>query len=94
MGFKICFLDGADLIPKAAQQELPGVIDKWSDDTHYTRFLLAVNDLSKIIPEIRSRLMPISFDIEASDRDGVQKRLIARYESKLAECGIRTTNNV
>jgi DNA polymerase III delta prime subunit len=88
VGFKICFLDGADLIPKAAQQALPGVIDKWSDDTHYTRFLLAVNDLSKIIPEIRSRLMPISFDIEASDRDGVQKRLIARYESKLAECGI------
>jgi DNA polymerase III delta prime subunit len=88
VGFKICFLDGADLIPKAAQQALPGVIDKWSDDTHYTRFLLAVNDLSKIIPEIRSRLMPISFDIEASDRDGVQKRLTARYESKLAECGI------
>jgi DNA polymerase III delta prime subunit len=88
MGFKICFLDGADLIPKAAQQALPGVIDKWSDDTHYTRFLLAVSDLSKIIPEIRSRLMPICFDIERSDRDEVQERLIARYESKLAECGI------
>jgi DNA polymerase III delta prime subunit len=88
VGFKICFLDGADLIPKAAQQALPGVIDEWSDDTHYTRFLLAVNDLSKIIPEIRSRLMPISFDIEASDREEVQKRLIERYESKLAEYGI------
>jgi replication-associated recombination protein RarA len=25
VGFKICFLDGADLIPKAAQQALPGV---------------------------------------------------------------------
>jgi DNA polymerase III delta prime subunit len=47
-----------------------------------------VNDLSKIIPEIRSRLMPISFDIEASDREEVQKRLIERYESKLAEYGI------
>jgi DNA polymerase III delta prime subunit len=85
MGFKICLLDRADLIPKAAQQALPRVIDKWSGDT---RFLLAVNDLSEIIPEIRSRLMPISFDIEPSDREEVQKRLIARYESKLAECGI------
>jgi DNA polymerase III delta prime subunit len=85
MGFKICFLDRADLIPKAAQQELPSVIDEWSGDT---RFLVAVNDLSKLIPEIRSRLMCICFDIKPSDREEVQKRLIGRYENKLAEYGI------
>ena len=55
---------------------------------NHTRFLLAVNDISKIIPEIQSRLMPISFDIEASDRDDVQQRLIGRYETKLAQYGI------
>ena len=32
--------------------------------------------------------MPICFDIEPSDREEVHKRLIDRYESKLAECGI------
>ena len=85
MGFKISFLDRADSIPKAAQQELPSVIDKWSGDT---RFLLTVNHLSKITPEIRSRLMPICFDIKSSDREEVQKRLIGRYENKLAEYGI------
>ena len=85
MGFKICFLDRADLIPKAAQQELPSVIDEWSGDT---RFFFTVNHLSKIIPEIRSRLMPICFDIKPSDREEVQKRLIDRYENKLAEYGI------
>ena len=81
-GFKICFLDRADLVPKAAQQGIPSVIEEMS---HHCRFLLAVNDRSKIIPEIRSRLMPVCFDIEPSDREEVQKRLIDRYESKLAE---------
>jgi DNA polymerase III delta prime subunit len=85
-GFKLCFLDRADLVPKAAQQELPSVIE---DKSHHCRFLLAVNDPSKIIPEIRSRLMPICFDIKPSDREEVQKRLIDRYESKLAEYGVR-----
>ena len=84
-GFKICFLDRADLVPKAAQQAIPSVIE---DMSHHCRFLLAVNDRSKIIPEIRSRLMPICFDIEPKDREEVQKRLIDRYESKLAEYGI------
>jgi hypothetical protein len=32
--------------------------------------------------------MPVCFDIKPSDREEVQKRLIERYESKLAECGI------
>ena len=82
-GFKICFLDRADLVPKAAQQaRIPSVIEDTSD---HCRFLLAVNDRSKIIPEIRSRLMPICFDIEPWDREEVQKRLIDRYKSKLAE---------
>ena len=84
-GFKICFLDRADLVPKAAQQAIPSVIEDMSD---HCCFLLAVNDRSKIIPEIRSRLMPICFDIEPKDREEVQKRLIDRYESKLAEYGI------
>jgi DNA polymerase III delta prime subunit len=84
VGFKIVFLDRADLVPKAAQQALPSVID----EMYHCRFLFAVNDLAKIIPELRSRLMPICFDIEPSGREEVQKRLIDRYESKLAEYGI------
>ena len=83
-GFQIVVLDRADLIPKTVQQALPSVIE--SSDS--TRFILAVNDISKIIPEIRSGLVPICFDIKPSDREEVQKRLICRYESKLAEFGI------
>jgi DNA polymerase III delta prime subunit len=85
VGFRIFVLDGADVVPKAAQQVLPSVIDK---AMCHCRFLFTVNDRSKIIPEIRSRLMPISFDTERSDREEVQERLIGRYKSKLTEYGI------
>ena len=83
-GYKIVVLDRADLVPEAAQQALPSIID----EMYHCRFLFTVNHLSKIIPEIRSRLMPICFDIKPSHREEVQKRLIDRYEGKLAECGI------
>jgi len=85
-GFKIVVLDRADVVPKAAQQVLTSVMD---DEMYHCRYLFTVNDRSKIIPEIRSRLMPICFDIERSDRAEVQERLIGRYESKLAEYGIQ-----
>jgi DNA polymerase III delta prime subunit len=85
-GFRIFVLDRADVVPKAAQQVLPSVMDQ---QMRHCRYLFTVNDRSKIIPEIRSRLMPICFDIEQSDRAEVQERLIGRYESKLAEYGIQ-----
>jgi DNA polymerase III delta prime subunit len=83
-GYKIVVLDRADLVPEAAQQALPSVID----EMYHCRFLFTANHLAKIITEIRSRLMPICFDIKPSDREEVQKRLIQRYESKLVEYGM------
>jgi DNA polymerase III delta prime subunit len=80
--FKVCFLDRADLISPTAQQAIPSMIDDLSDQC---RFIVAVNELQKTIPEIRSRLMPVCFDIEPSDREEVQERLIDRYERNLAE---------
>ena len=71
MGYKIVVLDGADLVPKAAQQALPSVID----EMYHCRFLLTVNHLAKIIPEIRSRLMPICFDIERFGSRGSSKAI-------------------
>ena len=84
VGHKVVVLNEADLVPEAAQQALPSVID----EMHHCRFLFTANHIAKIIPEIRSRLMPICFDIKPSDREEVQKRLIERCESKLAEYGM------
>ena len=85
VGFKIFVLDGADVVPIAAQQVLPSIMD---EAMCHCRFIFTVADDSKIIPEIRSRLMPICFDTERSDREEVQERLIGRYKSKLTEYGI------
>jgi hypothetical protein len=43
MGFKICFFDRADLVPKAAQQALPSVIY----EMYHCRFLLAKGNLEE-----------------------------------------------
>jgi DNA polymerase III delta prime subunit len=83
---KICFIDEADYLSKSAQAALRKVIE---DLSFNCRFILAVNDISKLIPAIRSRLMEICFDIAPADRPEVQRRLIERYEIKLSEHGIR-----
>jgi DNA polymerase III delta prime subunit len=81
-GQKICFIDEADYVSKNAQAALRYVIEKMSINC---RFLFAVNDVSKLLPAIRSRLLEICFDIAPADRHDVQRRLIERYGTKLAE---------
>jgi len=84
-GFTIGFLDRAELVPEAAQQ----AIATWIDGLAATqRVILATNDISKIIPELHSRLMPICFDIEPARSAEVQTRLFKRYANVLAEKGI------
>jgi len=77
---KLCFVDEADNIPQPIQAALRAVIEKRSDNC---RFILAVNDVSKLIPAIRSRLLHICFDIPAADRTSVQNKLLQGYEAKL-----------
>ena len=85
-GLKICFIDEADHVSTPAQAALRKIIEQSSDNC---RFLFAVNNVAKLIPAIRSRLVPISFDIAPADRTEVQDRLIDRYERKMAEIGMR-----
>ena len=84
-GRKICFIDEADYVSQNAQAALRKVIEEYSDNC---RYLLAVNNISKLIPAVRSRLMEICFDIAPADRAEVKKRLVERYERKLSAAGI------
>ena len=84
-GMKICFIDEADYVSQNAQAALRKVIEECSDNC---RYLLAVNNISKLIPAIRSRLLEICFDIAPVDRIEVKNRLIERYESSLSKNGI------
>jgi replication-associated recombination protein RarA len=82
---KICFIDEADYLSKNAQAALRHVIERSSGNC---RYLFAVNDMSKLLPAIQSRLMAICFDIAPADRAEVQADLTDRYERRLSEWGI------
>jgi DNA polymerase III delta prime subunit len=84
-GPKICFVDEADWLTPAAQAALRYVIEK---KLFFCRFLFTANDLKKLKPAIQSRMMPLCFDIEPARREGVLKKMAARYESRLSELGI------
>jgi DNA polymerase III delta prime subunit len=81
---KLCFIDAADFLPNRAQVALHKIIE----DHHGTRFILAVNDRDALIKPIRSRLLPICFDIDTPNMRPVLDRLIPRYERVLTDAGI------
>jgi replication-associated recombination protein RarA len=82
----ICFVDQVHLISKRDQTALPDIIDRWSSRC---RFFLAATDIKKLIPELRSRLAEISFEVAPKDREEVQKRLMKRYENMLPANGYK-----
>ncbi len=83
---KICFIDEADYLSKNSQAALRYVIERTSRNC---RFLFTVNEITKVIPGIQSRMLAIRFDISIADRPKVQQRLLARYQKVLSEAGIR-----
>ncbi len=81
-GLKICFIDEADYLSKPAQASLRGLIEKYSANC---RFIFAVNDLTKIDPAIRSRLLCVNFAISKEDTSIVLERTRKRIEALLVK---------
>jgi replication-associated recombination protein RarA len=77
-GLKLCVIDESDFLSKNAQASLRGVIERYAS---HCRFIMTANDLSKIMPAIRSRMLCLSFAISHMDRSEIQKR----FENRLAE---------
>jgi replication-associated recombination protein RarA len=78
----LCFIDDADHIPKRAQAMMQFDIDHQSGTK--CRFIFAVNDISKIIDPLRSRLQLICFDPAAANRAEIKERLFRRYVAVLS----------
>jgi DNA polymerase III delta prime subunit len=85
-GPKLCFIDEAEYLSKNAQASMRGVIERFSNTC---RFLLTVNDIGKIMPAIRSRLVCISFAIDAVSGPSIIARMQKRLSTKLEACGVR-----
>jgi DNA polymerase III delta prime subunit len=88
---KICFIDEADYMSKEIQNPLRYIIEKFSDNA---RFLLTANDESKLIPAMKSRCMPICFDVKRKDADAVIERMVDRYSVKLNDAGYEIDEKV
>ena len=48
---------------------------------------MTANDYVKVDPALRSRCLPVCFDLSAKDEPEVIARLCARYEQRLKELG-------
>ncbi len=84
---RLCFIDEAEQIPMRPQAMLRHLIDFHSENC---RFLFAVNDKTKINPALRSRLVPICFDlpVSESERLEIKARLYRRCAEILTREGI------
>ena len=81
---KVCFIDEADYLKAEVQSALRHIIEKFSAST---RFVLTANDFKRITPAIRSRCLPVCFDVAPKDRAVVVNKMVARYEQRLTEFG-------
>jgi DNA polymerase III delta prime subunit len=81
---KVCFIDEADHMSKGVQDALRYIIEQVSDNA---RFILTANDHNRLTDAIKSRCMPICFDIPRKDQEQVLERMVENYKHKLAEAG-------
>jgi DNA polymerase III delta prime subunit len=82
---KICFIDEADGLSKAAQMALRHLMEQSSGNC---RFLFTANEISKLLQGIQSRMQLVCFDIFVSDADEILARLRQRYRETLNSLGI------
>ena len=82
-GPKVCFIDEGEKLSANAQAALRGVIETYG----HIAFLMTANDYTKLDPALRSRCMPISFDLSPKDAPEIMPRLCSRYEKRLKELG-------
>jgi replication factor C subunit 3/5 len=83
-GIKICVINDADFLSTPAQASLRGVIERYAATC---RFILTVNDVTKIDQAIRSRLLCINYAISKADTPAILQRTQKRISSRLSELG-------
>lgn len=83
-GIRIFFIDEADYLTANAQGGLRATIE---ESNLTSRFLLAGNEIKKFHPALKSRCIPICFDIPAGTAAATIARLLPRYHEKLKQAG-------
>jgi replication-associated recombination protein RarA len=87
-GPRICFIDEAEYLSPNAQAGLRGLIER----VHRScRFVLTANDVRKFQPALKSRCLPVCFDVSVAETNEVIDRFLPRYVARLKDlrCEIR-----
>jgi len=79
---KICFIDEAEYLSKNAQAGLRSLIESSSENC---RYIFTANDLSKIHPALCSRLIPVCFDMTATQTQEALDSYVHRLIEKLRQ---------
>jgi DNA polymerase III delta prime subunit len=79
---KICFIDESDHMSNDVQEALRYVIEKTSDNC---RYLFTANNIGKLTVAIKSRCVPISFDLMRNEVDQTIDKAVARYTERLSD---------
>lgn len=82
---KVVFIDEADKLEKNVQEALRYIIENTSFNC---RYLLTVNDISKITEALQSRCMPICFDVPKKELDSIIQSAVSKYSKKIEEQNI------
>ena len=80
---KVCFIDECEYLSINAQASLRGLIE----ECDHVRFLLTANDIKKMHPALKSRCLPLCFDVGPIEAPEVIARLMPRYQEKLRQLG-------
>lgn len=81
----LCFIDEADYLSLNAQAALRVLIEKSSEQC---RFILALNDITKLSSALLSRLHEVDFTVRQVDIPAIRKRQQDWYARRLDELGI------
>lgn len=82
---KICFIDEADAMGRSADAALRSLIEKAYG---HCAFILTVNLMHKLSEGLRSRFVPMCFDVSGTQKEAVIKRWQPGYEARLSALGV------
>lgn len=83
--YKVVFIDEADKLSKDVQEALRYIIENTSFNC---RYLMTVNDISKMTDAIQSRCLPICFDVPKKEINAFVKQAVIKYSNKLDQANI------
>jgi len=87
----LCFIDEGDHMSSSAQASLRVIIE---ERANHCRFILAVNELTKLSQQLRSRLFAVDFSIRATLTGEFRMQVLDEYRRRLAELGIKIRDDV